>query len=257
MGSFQSQIFEKMRKFGLIGFPLSHSFSKKYFTEKFQELGIAEDNQYELYSIEKVEELKKILIENPELAGLNITIPHKLNILPLLHEIDDAAQRIGAVNVIKILENNKLKGYNSDYYGFKKSLEAFLGGKKNIKALVLGNGGASKAVVVALQDMGIEYKLVSRRKEGEVISYYKANDLLGSHHLVINCTPLGTYPAINECPDLDYDVLTNKHYFHDLIYNPGETLFMRKAKDNGANTKNGYDMLVFQAEKSWEIWNKK
>jgi shikimate dehydrogenase len=246
-----------MRKFGLIGFPLSHSFSKKYFTEKFQELGIADDNQYELYSIEKVEEIRKILKENPELLGLNVTIPHKLNVLSLLHDIDPAAERIGAVNVIKVLENGKLKGYNSDYFGFKKSLEEFLGLKKEIKALVLGNGGAAKAVVVALEDMGIEYKLVSRRKEGDAISYFRANGLLSSHHLVINCTPLGTYPAINECPDLDYDTLTNKHYFHDLIYNPGETLFMKKAKDNGANTKNGYDMLVFQAEKSWEIWNEK
>jgi shikimate dehydrogenase len=246
-----------MRKFGLIGFPLSHSFSKKYFTEKFQELGIADDNQYELYSIEKVEEIRKILKENPELLGLNVTIPHKLNVLSLLHDIDPAAKRIGAVNVIKVLENGKLKGYNSDYFGFKKSLEEFLGLKKEIKALVLGNGGAAKAVMVALEDMGIEYKLVSRRKEGDAISYFRANGLLSSHHLVINCTPLGTYPAINECPDLDYDTLTNKHYFHDLIYNPGETLFMKKAKDNGANTKNGYDMLVFQAEKSWEIWNEK
>jgi shikimate dehydrogenase len=246
-----------MRKFGLIGFPLSHSFSKKYFTEKFQELGISDSNEYELHSFENIAEIKKIISENPDLVGLNVTIPHKVNVIPFLDEIDQAAQKIGAVNVIKVLKNNKLKGYNSDYYGFKKSLEEFLGDKKGMKALVLGNGGAAKAVMVALEDMGIEYKLVSRRKEGEAISYFRANGLLSSHHLIINCTPLGTYPAINECPDLDYDTLTNKHYFHDLIYNPGETLFMKKAKDNGANTKNGYDMLVFQAEKSWEIWNEK
>jgi shikimate dehydrogenase len=244
-----------MRKFGLIGFPLTHSFSKKYFTEKFQELGINDQNQYELYSFEKIDDLNKVLRENPDVVGLNVTIPHKVNVIPFLSEIDPAAERIGAVNVIKVLANKKLKGYNSDYYGFKRSVEEFLAGKNEIKALVLGNGGAAKAVMVALEDLGIEYKLVSRRKEGEAISYYRANDLLNSHHLVINCTPLGTFPAINECPDLDYDLIGNKHYFHDLIYNPGESLFMKKAKDKGAKTKNGYDMLVFQAEKSWEIWN--
>jgi shikimate dehydrogenase len=247
-----------MRKFGLIGFPLTHSFSKKYFTDKFLELGIADQNQYELFSFEKITDLEKTLKENPDLVGLNVTIPHKVNVMEFLDEIDPAAAKIGAVNVIKISPEGKKKGYNSDYYGFKKSVEEFIPDFTNIKALVLGNGGAAKAVTVALQDLNIPYELVSRRKtEENTISYYRANALLDSHRLVINCSPLGTFPAINECPDLDYDVITEKHYFHDLIYNPGETLFMKKAKDAGAKTKNGYAMLVYQAEKAWEIWNEK
>jgi shikimate dehydrogenase len=146
-----------MKKFGLVGFPLSHSFSKKYFTEKFQELGIAETHQYDLYEIEDINELKNIIKSTEDLTGLNVTIPHKLNVKPLLNEIDSAAERIGAVNVIKVLENKTLKGYNSDYFGFRKSLENFLGNTKGIKALVLGNGGAARAVCVALEDMGIVY----------------------------------------------------------------------------------------------------
>jgi shikimate dehydrogenase len=247
-----------MRKFGLIGFPLTHSFSKKYFTDKFLELGIADRNQYELFSFEKITDLEKTIKENPDLVGLNVTIPHKVNVLEFLDEIDPAAAKIGAVNVIKISLDGKKKGYNSDFFGFKKSLQEFIPDFTNIKALVLGNGGAAKAITVALQDLNIPYELVSRRKtEENTISYYRANGLLDSHRLVINCSPLGTFPAINECPDLDYDVITEKHYFHDLIYNPGETLFMKKAKDAGAKTKNGYDMLVYQAEKAWEIWNDK
>jgi shikimate dehydrogenase len=247
-----------MKNFGLIGYPLTHSFSKKYFTEKFEAMGIADTHQYDLFEMQNLDFFDRFVVETSDLVGLNVTIPHKLNVLPFLTEIDSAAARIGAVNVIKVLADNTLKGYNSDYYGFKKSLEEFLPEIDNIKALVLGNGGAAKAVMVALQDLNIPYELVSRRKTDEnTISYYKANVMLATHKLVINCTPLGTYPAINECPDLDYDTLTDKHYFHDLIYNPGETLFMKKAKDAGAKTKNGYDMLVYQAEKSWEIWNEK
>ena len=246
-----------MNKFGLIVFPLSHSFSKKYFTEKFQELGISETNMYELFELEHIKDLDKIFKENPNLLGLNVTIPHKVNILPFLDEIDPDAAEIGAVNVVKIDAKGRKIGYNSDYFGFKKSLEEFIPEAKNIKALVLGNGGAAKAVTVALKHLQIPFELVSRRKTEEAtISYFKANNLLNTHKLVINCTPLGTSPVVNECPDLDYEVLSSSHYFHDLIYNPGETLFMKKAKDAGAHTKNGYDMLVFQAEKSWEIWNK-
>ena len=244
-----------MKKFGLIGFPLSHSFSKKYFTDKFQELGISDTHQYDLFEIENIAELKNIVKNTDSLTGLNVTIPHKLNVIPFLNEIDSAAERIGAVNVIKVSENKNLKGYNSDYFGFRKSLEEFLGNSKGIKALVLGNGGAAKAICVALEDMGIEYKLVSRRASENTINYRKANELLTEYKLIINCTPLGTYPNIASFPDLDYENIGQGYFCFDLVYNPSETKFLQKSKDNGAKTINGYDMLVYQAEKSWEIWN--
>jgi shikimate dehydrogenase len=244
-----------MKKFGLVGFPLSHSFSKKYFTEKFQELGIADTHQYDLYEMENINELKNIIKNTEGLTGLNVTIPHKLNVKALLNEIDSAAERIGAVNVIRVLENKTLKGYNSDYFGFRKSLEEFLGNTKGIKALVLGNGGAARAVCVALEDMGIAYKLVSRRVADDTINYRKANELLAETKLIINCTPLGTYPNVNSFPDLDYENIGQGHFCYDLVYNPSETKFLQKAKANGAKAINGYDMLVYQAEKSWEIWN--
>jgi shikimate dehydrogenase len=244
-----------MKKFGLIGFPLSHSFSKKYFTDKFQELGISDTHQYDLFEIENIAELKNIVKNTDSLTGLNVTIPHKLNVIPFLNEIDSAAERIGAVNVIKVSENKNLKGYNSDYFGFRKSLEEFLGNSKGIKAIVLGNGGAAKAICVALEDMSIEYKLVSRRASENTINYRKANELLTEYKLIINCTPLGTYPNIASFPDLDYENIGQGHFCFDLVYNPSETKFLQKSKDNGAKTINGYDMLVYQAEKSWEIWN--
>jgi shikimate dehydrogenase len=244
-----------MKNFGLVGFPLSHSFSKKYFTEKFQSLGISDDHQYNLYEIEDIVELKNIVKNTQGLKGLNVTIPYKVAVKPFLNEIDSAAERIGAVNVIKILDDKKLKGYNSDYFGFRKSLEEFLGNAKGIKALVLGNGGAAKAVCVVLEDMGIEYKLVSRRASDDTINYRKANELLAESKLIINCTPLGTYPNVTSFPDLDYENIGNGHFCFDLVYNPSETKFLQKSKSNGANTINGYDMLVYQAEKSWEIWN--
>ncbi|MCF8323890.1 MAG: shikimate dehydrogenase [Leadbetterella sp.] len=244
-----------MKNFGLVGFPLSHSFSKKYFTEKFQSLGISDDHQYNLYEIEDIVELKNIVKNTEGLRGLNVTIPYKVAVKHFLNEIDSAAERIGAVNVIKILDDKKLKGYNSDYFGFRKSLEEFLGNAKGIKALVLGNGGAAKAVCVALEDMGIAYKLVSRRATDDTINYRKANELLAESKLIINCTPLGTYPNVNSFPDLDYENIGNGHFCFDLVYNPSETKFLQKSKSNGAKTINGYDMLVYQAEKSWEIWN--
>ena len=246
-----------MRNFGLIGFPLTHSFSKKYFTDKFKDLGISSENTYHLWEIEQIEMLEKIIAETENLVGINVTIPHKQNVIPFLNEIDPAAKRIGAVNVIKVLPNNKLKGYNSDYYGFKKSLTEFLGGKNDLKALVLGNGGAAKAICVALEDLEISFKLVSRVKSDYTINYRIANELLNSHKLIINTTPLGTYPNIKSFPDLDYEMFGQGHFCFDLVYNPGETQFLIQCKNNGAATKNGYDMLVYQAEKSWEIWNDK
>jgi shikimate dehydrogenase len=244
-----------MKKFGLLGFPLAHSFSKKYFTEKFIELGISDTHQYDLYEIEHIEDLKDIIRKTEGITGFNVTIPHKLNVLPHLSEIDSNAKRIGAINVIKVLKDKSLKGYNSDYYGFSKSLAEFIGENRELKALVLGNGGAAKAVCVALEDMGIAYKLVSRRASDDTINYRKANELLADYKLIVNCTPLGTYPNVSNFPDLDYENINNGHFCFDLVYNPSETKFLQKSKDNGAKTINGYDMLVYQAEKSWEIWN--
>ena len=245
-----------MKKYGLVGFPLSHSFSKKYFTEKFEELGLSQTHHYELFEMEDIKELKTLIGKSQDLVGLNVTIPHKVDVMQFLTEIDSAAKRIGAVNVIKILEGKKLIGYNSDYFGFRKSLDEFLGNAKGLKALVLGNGGAAKAVCVALEDMEMPFELVSRRAAENTINYRKANDLLSEYKLVINCTPLGTYPNLSSFPDLDYDIFTSNHFCFDLVYNPSETQFLQKAKANGAKTKNGYDMLVYQAEKSWEIWGK-
>lgn len=242
-------------RFGLIGFPLSHSFSKRYFTEKFEEAGISGTHGYDLFEIEDISALPGIIAETEGLKGLNVTIPHKLNVLPYLSEIDPAAARIGAVNVVKIESDKRLKGYNSDYYGFRRSLEEFLGGNTPQNALVLGNGGAARAIRVALEDMGIPHKLVSRTAGEDRISYETANTLLADHTLIINCTPLGTYPKTDAAPDLDYTLLTDAHFLYDLVYNPEETLFMQKGKARGAKTINGYQMLVYQAEKSWEIWN--
>lgn len=246
---------EKKHRFGLIGFPLSHSFSKRYFTEKFEEAGISDTHRYDLFEIENIDALPGIITETEGLRGLNVTIPHKLNVLPYLSEIDPAAARIGAVNVVKIEDDRRLKGYNSDYYGFRRSLEEFLAGNTPANALVLGNGGAARAIRVALEDMGIPHKLVSRSAGDGLISYEEANTLLQNHTLIINCTPLGTYPAVETAPPLDYDLLGTDHFLYDLVYNPEETLFMKKGKTQGAKTINGYQMLVYQAEKSWEIWN--
>jgi shikimate dehydrogenase len=199
--------------------------------------------------------LQRFINDKDDLVGLNVTIPHKLNVMPLLSEIDPAAEKIGAVNVIKVLPDKSLKGYNSDYYGFKKSLSEFLRTTNNIKALVLGNGGAAKAILVALSDLSVPYTIVSRQSTDKAIDYAAASLLLEEYQLVINCSPIGTYPNVDAAPDLDYSKISKNHFFFDLVYNPEETQFMKLAKEKGAKTINGYDMLVYQAEKSWEIWN--
>lgn len=245
-----------MNRYGLIGFPLTHSFSKKFFTEKFQQLGISDSNRYDLFEMEDCSELLSLLSKYPNIKGINVTIPHKQHVLQYLNEIDTAAQRIGAVNVIKITDG-RLKGYNSDYYGFSLSLkEAFIASEKTAKkALILGNGGAAKAIKVALEDMQIDYKTVSRRPSDDSISYQEAADLIDSHQLIVNTTPLGTYPKPDACPDIPYEKLTSNHFLFDLVYNPAETLFMNRGAQKKATVLNGYRMLVLQAEKSWEIWN--
>lgn len=245
-----------MNCYGLIGFPLTHSFSKRYFTEKFVEMGISDTHHYELFELQDYTQLPQLVQNQPDLRGLNVTIPHKQNVLPYLDEITDAARRIGAVNVIKITNDKRLIGYNSDYYGFRLALEELLPANyKDIKALVLGNGGAAKAVKVALEDMGILYETVTRKPEENTILYANVKDYISDNQLLINTTPLGTYPDTTTCPALPYELLTEKHYLFDLVYNPETTLFMQKGLDKGAAVKNGYRMLVLQAEKSWEIWN--
>ncbi len=247
-----------MRKFGLIGYPLSHSFSKKYFTNKFEKEGIA-DAQYELFPIQSIQELPELLKDNPDLVGLNVTIPYKEQVIPYLHNIDPKAQAIGAVNTIRI-ENGKLRGYNTDYFGFKDSLVKFIGANNfPKKALILGTGGASKAVKAALEDLDILYQFVSREPIADQLSYRSVssspNDLLASL-LIVNTTPLGMSPNTDTLPELPYEHLTPDHMLYDLVYNPLKTGFMQKGIDANCWVKNGLEMLHGQAEKAWEIWNR-
>lgn len=244
-----------MRQFGLIGFPLGHSFSKKYFTEKFAAEGIdAKYDLYELDDIQKFEELKY----NENLSGLNVTIPYKEQVIPFLDELDEIATEIGAVNVIKFFRENgvlKLKGFNSDAVGFENSIRAFL---KNYhqKALILGTGGASKAIEFVLRKLGIEVTFVSRNPKENQLAYSELNnDILSEYLVVINATPLGTFPKIDACPDIPYEYLSDKHLLFDVVYNPAETLFMKKGKERGAEVLNGEKMLNGQAEEAWRIWN--
>lgn len=246
-----------MRKFGLIGFPLGHSFSKKYFSEKFEKEKI-KDAQFELYELESLSSFPSLLKENPELKGLSVTIPYKEKIIPFLDELDSACREIGAVNCIQV-RNGNLKGYNTDYLGFKDSLEKWLKGEKPA-ALVLGTGGASKAVVRALKDLEIDYTMVSRSEKHhqDCIVYKELNtdpSILEKHSLIINTTPLGTYPKTSEMPEINLDFVTHKHKVYDLVYNPEKTFLMRSLEARGAIVKNGLEMLVLQAEAAWKIWN--
>ena len=246
-----------MKKFGLIGKTLSHSFSKKYFGDKFKKENIT-DAHYELYELAQSTDLLELIKNNKgTLKGLNVTIPYKQDVLPLLKEIDAAAEKIGAVNVLKIAENGDIKGYNSDYYGFKTSLEQFMGKDiQNCKALILGTGGASRAVKQALIDLNITFQYVSRKSGQHIISYDELTpNLIQEHKLIINSTPLGMYPNIQECPNIPYESLSDQHFLYDLVYNPEETLFMKKGRLKGSKAIHGLKMLILQAEKSWEIWN--
>lgn len=245
-----------MRLFGLIGYPLSHSFSKKYFSEKFEREGIP-DVRYDLYEIPDIREFPKLLTQHPDLVGLNVTIPHKQAIMPYLDALDASAEKVGAVNVIRIQEG-RLIGYNSDYYGFYLSLKNWLPENESFKALVLGSGGASKAVMAALQELNIPYTLVSRSEAADRLSYDQLRakpKLLDEHRLVINTSPLGMSPHITSSPDIDYSRMGDGHYLYDLVYNPADTLFMQLGRAQGAKAKNGLEMLQLQAEKAWEIWN--
>lgn len=246
-----------MKNFGLIGYPLTHSFSKKYYTEKFEKEGIANCN-YDLYSIESIKEFPE-LIAKRNLDGINVTIPYKKEVIPYLDDISEEAAKINAVNCIRIIKSNgqrRLKGYNTDILGFKNSLSPLLE-PHHRSALILGNGGAAQAVKHGLKDLNIEYTIISRTpKSDSEYSYKDLNkEIMQMHSIIINCSPVGTFPNINKRPDIPYEYSTGGHLFYDLIYNPSETLFLKTAKEYGAQIKNGYEMLVLQAEENWKIWN--
>ncbi len=239
-------------RYGLIGFPLSHSFSENYFANKFEKEGIA-DHQYDLFSLKSIEEIIDILGTIENLKGLNVTIPYKEKVISYLYDISKKAAEVGAVNTIKIVDG-KLIGYNTDVDGFEISLLKFLDRKK-VKALVLGTGGASKAIQYVLRKNKIEYKVVSRDLlKGDLIYKNLNAKVFDNHHLILNTTPLGTFPKKEFCPKIPYEFLTSEHYLYDLVYNPEKTLFLQRGEERGAKIKNGLEMLELQAEKAWEIW---
>ncbi|MDP2058967.1 MAG: shikimate dehydrogenase [Flavobacteriaceae bacterium] len=242
-----------MRSFGLIGRNISYSFSVGYFTEKFRKEGIT-DCTYENFDLQDISEFPKLIQSKPNLIGLNITIPYKEQVIPYLNELHETAAEIGAVNTIKITSEGNLIGYNTDYYGFQKSIEPYL--KPTHKhALILGTGGASKAVAYALKKSQINAVFVSRNNLQNGLTYSDlTKDIVDSHLLIINCTPLGTFPNVENKPDFPYQFLTPKHLLYDLIYNPAETAFLKMGKAKGASICNGLEMLVHQAEKAWKIW---
>jgi shikimate dehydrogenase len=243
------------RRFGLLGRNISYSFSKGYFTEKFNN-EVFTGNSYENFDIADINDFTELVKNNPELKGLNVTIPYKEQVIPFLDKLSKKASLIGAVNTIKFTKKGMLKGYNTDYYGFKKSLEPLLE-PHHKKALILGTGGASKGVAFALDELNIPYTFVSREAKENIIDYDLINaTTFDNYQIIINCTPVGTSPNITACPSLPYEFFTEKHIAYDLIYNPEETQFLKNAKEHGAVIKNGYDMLIFQAEKAWKIWNK-
>jgi len=242
--------------FGLLGKNISYSFSRNYFTNKFNDLGY-KDHKYVNFDLQEIKELTEVLATNKKaLGGINITIPYKQEVMAFLDTIDEDAEKIGAVNTIKFLENGQLKGFNTDYYGFKNSIQPFIK-KHHTKALILGAGGASKAIAYAFEKMDIAYKFVSRKKRNpEVFTYEEiTSEVIEEYTIIINCTPLGTYPNIETRPDIPYEHLTKNHLLYDLTYNPEETTFLKLGKEKGATIKNGLEMLALQAEKSWEIWN--
>lgn len=246
-----------MKKFGLIGYPLSHSFSKKYFTEKFEQENIA-DCEYELYPIDQIDRFPGLIGGDEDIYGINVTIPHKVNVLTYLNELDDAAAKIGAVNCIDIRrEEGKTiyKGYNTDAYGFEVSLKPFLKAH-HTKALVFGDGGAAKAVKYVLDKLGIDFLVVTRKPSADSILYNAIDEeLLKEYTVLINTTPLGMSPNLDTFPEIPYEFLTEKHLAYDLVYNPEVTQFLEKAGERGAAIKNGLEMLYLQAERSWYIWN--
>lgn len=241
--------------YGLIGYPLSHTFSPTYFNEKFFREGI-HNAEYRAFPLEHISDFCALLEAHPNLKGLNVTIPHKQAVMDYLDEIDEEAAAIGAVNTITISKNGKTKGYNTDIYGFEKSLQPFLK-KHHKKALILGTGGAAKAVDFVLKKLKIETVWVSRTPKSGQLSYADVTEqVMSTHHLIVNTTPVGMHPDIYKFPDLPYAFVTDKHLFYDLVYNPEKTIFLIKGKREGAAFKSGLEMLYLQAERAWEIWQK-
>ena len=241
-----------MAKYGLIGHNIGYSFSKTFFNFKFEKEN--RNDSYENFDIPVLGKISEILENNPDLKGLNVTIPYKKSIIQLLDKVDKEALQIGAVNTIKINKDGTLEGYNTDHYGFSKALMEFFPLKEK-KALVLGTGGASKAVKYVLQIMNFEVTQVSRTKTENNITYSDLDrDVIKQNYLIVNCTPLGTFPKIEECPDIPYEYLTKDHLAFDLTYNPRETKFMKLSKERGARKSNGLKMLEYQAKKAWSIW---
>ncbi len=236
-----------MSKYGIIGNPLTHSFSPDYFKHKFDHLGL-KNFSYDRFPLVDIHQVKDLL---PHLYGANVTIPYKQSIIPFLDDLSTEARKIGAVNCIKNIDG-KLKGYNTDYYGFRQSLENFVSDVQGLNALVLGSGGASKAVQQVLLDMNIQFKVVSRNPPN--LQYHNLTNEVAHHALIINTTPLGMYPETDKSPDINYNQITDKHFLYDLIYNPEKSLFLSHGERYGAKIMNGHDMLILQAEKSWDIW---
>ncbi len=246
-----------MDKYGLIGYPLGHSFSVSYFNQKFADEHI--DATYENFEIPSIDLLPEVLDSNPELRGLNVTIPYKEKVIPFLDSVTPEARAIGAVNVIRVTHTGKkqvtLKGYNTDAVGFTKSIEPMLDNKWHKKALILGTGGASKAVNYGLHSLGLETLFVSRFERPGTIQYGSITpEVIQEYNVIVNCTPVGMYPNTEACPPLPYEAMDNHTILYDLIYNPDTTLFMKKGEAHGANVKNGLEMLLLQAFASWEFW---
>lgn len=245
-----------MEKYGLIGYPLVHSFSISYFNEKFKNENI--DAVYENYEIPTIEQFSEIIETNPELQGINVTIPYKEKVISYLDYISPEAREIGAVNVIKVIHKGKktiMKGYNSDVIGFTRSIEPLLE-PFHKKALILGTGGAAKAIDFGLKSLKLETMKVSRSDKPGTMRYDQITpDMMKEWNVIVNCTPCGMYPHSDECPNLPYEAMDDHTLLYDLIYNPDETMFMNKGKEHGANVKNGLEMLLLQAFASWEFWH--
>jgi shikimate dehydrogenase len=240
-----------MQRYGLIGFPLKNSFSANYFNQKFAEQGL--DAVYQNFALESIDRLPELIKKNTALNGLNVTIPYKQLVIPFLNHLDVVAEQIGAVNTIKFTRN-ELIGYNTDVFGFEKSILPLLK-PWHQSALVLGTGGASKAVNYVLSKLGIKHTLVTRKINEGLLYEELDKSFIRSHQIIINCTPLGMFPLVDDYPPIPYDYITNLHLVYDLIYLPEETLFLKQAREKGAITKNGLEMLTLQAEKAWQIWN--
>ncbi len=241
-----------MARYGLIGRNIDYSFSKSYFNTKFEKE--KRRDTYQNFDVECIELLPDIISQYPDTKGFNVTIPYKETVIPLLDRVDKEALEIGAVNTIKKLKDGRLAGYNTDHYGFAKALADFLPLEAKT-ALILGTGGAAKAITYVLNAMGFEYITVSREKKEDTVTYDElTNEMMANHYLIVNCTPLGTHPNVNECPSIPYQEITDKHFLFDLIYNPSETEFLKRGFAKGAKVSNGLKMLEYQAEKAWSIW---